>query len=239
MNRDFIRFPVQTHLELLMQMADSGLYTEEELELCNKAYYISLDCVYNMFRGSGKPFISHLLGTSSILVALGLPAKMVIAGLMHALYQRRVKFPFAESLEDRSAKITKVFGFEIASLVEDYTHFEAIPLNEISALKNQDQSFHDVLMLRLADELEDVSYYALFMHGNPEDTEETKGGYLWRRKNKKANVAQLFAHLEIDHKWQLLEAFDFWIDAEPSRLWTDHLKSGKYSSFSNLFDNDI
>ena len=232
MNRNYTQFPVQTHLELFMQMSETANYSSKDIENCNKAYNLALNCVYDIARGSGKPFICHLVGTASILVAQKVEIDVVIAGLIHALFQNRVNFPGTKTIVERYTWVEQNFNQLIAQLVLDYTEFENVPLSDMHLFENEKKNFQEVLMMRLADELEDLTYFSLFMHGNEHDNEEVKGSYLWRRKHKSAHIQSMLSLLQMYGLDVFLEAFNFWNHAEPDAIWSQALKSGKYSSYS-------
>lgn len=231
MIRNYVRHPAQTHLELFIQMSESGIYQPQDINLCNIAYALALESTFSLARGSGKPFICHLVGTASILAGQGLKSEIVIAGLLHALFQNRVPFPNGNSIENRVQIIEAEFGKEIAKLIYDYTFIEDIPLKEVESSKDKFANFKNVLLIRLADELEDLTYFSLFMHGLPNDKIEVKGGHLWRRNQKEIQIKYMFDLMKDFGLENLMDAFNFWIYAEPNAVWSEDLKTGKYSSF--------
>lgn len=229
--RNFILYPAQTHLELFMQMAETGQYSASDIEKCNQAYMLAYECVYGVARGSGKPFIAHLVGTASILVSQRADISVVLAAVMHAVYQRRVPFPGAPSVDERRAVLSGKFGADVELLVYDYTCYEDVSLDSFSESRKSEPRYKEVLAMRLADELEDLAYFALFMHGEAGDREDVKGSYLWRRNNKRRHISGILHLLDESGMDEMTEAFRYWIDAEPPQLWSDSLKSGRYSSF--------
>jgi len=232
MKRNDTIYPAQTHLELLMQMAESGVYTANDLEHCNKAYYLALECVATLMRGSGKPFISHLVGTASIMAGLNQEAEVVVASLLHAVYQRRVPFPGADTLEARRKQIESLFGDRVEKLVYWYTESEEVTGPEYATTQSDHPYFKEVLLMRLADELEDLSYHGLFTHGNADDTPQVRGSYVWRREQKRAHIQAMLKHVSGKELELCNAAFQTWIDADPGSLWSPALKSGHYSSYS-------
>lgn len=212
-------------------MANSGVYTSDDIEKCNEAYMLAFECVYAVARGSGKPFIAHLVGTASILVSQKAKISVILAALMHAVYQRRVPFPGASTVEERRPILAEKFGSDVEKLVYDYTCYEDVSLDSISESGSSEVRYQEVLAMRLADELEDLSYYSLFMHGEPGDTEDVKGSYYWRRNHKRKHISTILEILGEKGMNEMADAFRFWIDAEPGHLWSETLKSGKYSSY--------
>lgn len=232
MIRNYSIYPAQTNLELFIQMAESGRFSDKEIEICNKAYFFSLNCVYNMVRGSGKPFISHLVGLASLLIDNGMQHDVIVASLMHAVYQRRVSFPGANSIEERRIIVRNKFGTTIEELIHEYTDFE---YDKLSFLTKNDQLhpfFKEILFMHLGDELEDITYHSLFMHGLPQDSEKVRGSYLWRIKDKKEHFNSIIEFIGNYGTEKMSDSFQFWINATPYQNWSDGLKSGQYSSYN-------
>jgi len=75
----------QTNLQLVRQMRALS-YSETAVARVERAYQTAIPMFSGLYRGSGKPFISHLVGTASILASHHYPADMILAGLMHAAY---------------------------------------------------------------------------------------------------------------------------------------------------------
>lgn len=64
---------------------ESG-YTIEELEVFANAYIIAMEHTNGMYRPCGRPFINHLVGTASVLLFYGCSMRLILAGLLHALF---------------------------------------------------------------------------------------------------------------------------------------------------------
>lgn len=180
--RDYFLEPAQTNLELYAQFIARGSDGPRRRRLAD-AYHLALQQVFPMARGSGKPFIAHLVGTASLVLASGGPDDWVIAALMHALYQRRVRFSGGLSPEKRRPVIAALFGPDVDDLIHRYTAFEDRDLAGIPAQVLTSDA--DVVTLRLADELEDLSGNALALHGASESGQpKVRGSYAWRRDAK-------------------------------------------------------
>jgi hypothetical protein len=192
---------------------------------------MALPCVATLMRGSGKPFISHLVGTASIVAGLNQDAEVVVASLLHAVYQRRVPFPGADTLEARRKQIESLFGDRVEQLVYWYTESEEVTGPEFATSQSDHPYFREVLTMRLADELEDLSYHGLATHGNPNDTPEVRGSYVWRREQKRTHIEAMLKHLSGKELELGKAAFETWIDADPGPHWSSALKSGQYSSY--------
>lgn len=71
MNQNF-NFIAQTNLQLYHQLQDAN-YSEQDLIFIHKAYNFATQLFTGFFRGSGKPFIAHLVDTASVLISLNKP----------------------------------------------------------------------------------------------------------------------------------------------------------------------
>lgn len=73
----------QTNLQLYAQCA---ALASAEQDRIRSAYELATLLFAGHFRGSGKPFVCHLVGTASVLQRQGAPPSVVTAGLLHAVY---------------------------------------------------------------------------------------------------------------------------------------------------------
>lgn len=221
--------PAQTNLQLFMQMMEED-YTEEEILAINEAYLFTINKVHLMFRGSGKPFICHLTGTASLMVTCKQPITVVLAGLMHALYQNRVPFEGHKNIKKRREIIKAKFGAECDRLIYEYTEFEMTGINDIN-LDNV-QVDDKVLLMRIADELEDIVDYGLCLHGLEGEPVERGGSYLARRARKEKE-GEILKKLSLKlNAPKIHEALTFWLDFEKYDTYPASLKTGFYSSFN-------
>lgn len=187
--RDHFIHPAQTNLELYAQAIASG-YSRDQCRMLAEAYLFALRQVFPLARGSGKPFIAHLVGTASLVLQSGCPDDWVIGALLHAVYQRRVPFQGGLTPEERRSVLVARFGPRVDDLVHRYTAFESADLDRLAG--DIAAGDHDVLTLRLADELEDICGHALALHGNAgADDGGLRGGYPWRRDAKTAEAPSL------------------------------------------------
>lgn len=219
--------PAQTNLQLYMQMMEEG-YAEEEIRTINKAYLFTINKVHLMYRGSGKPFICHLVGTASLMAACKQPIEVILAALMHALYQNRVPFEGHKDIEKRREIIKDKFGTESDRLIYEYTEFEMTGIKDINPM--QVKADKHVLLMRIADELEDIVDYGLCLHGLEGETAERGGSYLSRRARKEKEgeiLKQLSLNLNAP---KIHEALTFWLDFNKYDAYPSSLKTGFYSS---------
>jgi hypothetical protein len=189
--------------------------------------------VYRLARGSGKPFIAHLVGTASLVLESDRPDDWVIGALLHALYQRRVPFQDGLSPEHRRDVIAQRFGSVVDDLVDRYTEFESEDLSRPPT--EFPASDHDVLTLRLADELEDLGGFALDLHGS--DDPAVRGSAAWRRDAKAREAPALLTLAQFLGLDGIGRGFAHWLDtsAVPPRL--ADMRTGWVSSV-DLEDGD-
>ena len=89
-----------------------------DLELIDKAYNLALDAHGNQRRISGIPYILHPTSVACILVELGMDTQSIVAALLHDVVEDT-----AYTVSD----IEKIFGKEIANLVDGETKLGKIP----------------------------------------------------------------------------------------------------------------
>ncbi len=75
----------QTNLQLFRQL-DAGPYTDDVSDAVREAYGLAVSGFSGQYRASGKTFIAHLVGTTSVLATQGERKDMLLAGLLHAVY---------------------------------------------------------------------------------------------------------------------------------------------------------
>ena len=151
------RFP-QTNLQLYGHLVELG-YAEADIASVGRAYELGLKLFPGTYRGSGKPFLAHLVGTAGILVTLRARAALIATGLLHAAYTHGEFGDGWRSISDaKRAHVRAAVGVEIEDLVARYTALrwgrETIPA--IGArLDRMTTQECEVLLVRLANELED------------------------------------------------------------------------------------
>lgn len=221
-------FIPQTNLQLYRQMLDAN-YDESALDLANRAYLFAARQTCEVLRGSGKPFACHLVGTAGILVEEEQSPSCIGAALLHAMYQDRVPFPGDRNREQRRDYIRQHFGEGVEYLVHDYHNFEVVRLDELS-----DQQLRErctVVMMRLADELEDLLDHGVAMHGKPGD-DEYAGGSAASRRAQKAELAPEFLRAAKAINASRIEIrLKHWLKETANPDWPDCLRTGEYSSF--------
>jgi (p)ppGpp synthase/HD superfamily hydrolase len=153
-----VSFIPQTNLQLYRQLVRLD-YEPADIDAVGKAYELGIRIFAGVYRGSGKPFLAHLVGTASILADQRARGQVVAAGLLHAAYThgefgngwRGLSLP-------KRAEVRRAVGEEIEELVARYTELRW-DARTIASLRERVDVMtppeRDVLLIRLANELED------------------------------------------------------------------------------------
>ena len=222
----------QTNLQLYRAMRELG-HTEESIRSANEAWLLAIEGTAGLFRGSGKPFACHLAGVAGLLCLARLEASVIIAGILHAMYQERVPFQ-GLALAARKERIAAQFGTECERHVAEYHHFEVEHLDQWTDDALRDKGA--IVLMRVADDLEDMLDDAIELHGSPEDADDIRGGAAARRAKalrlgpdlKRAARALKCRFLE--------EQLAYWLDRVERRDTPSLVRTGQYSSFA--FDSE-
>jgi (p)ppGpp synthase/HD superfamily hydrolase len=148
----------QTNLQLFHQLRNAG-YDEADLVCIHQAYQLACQVFTGFFRGSGKPFIAHLIGTASILAFVNAPIEIIAAGLLHAVYEFGDFGDGGRGISTKKQRqVRQAVGAKIETYVARYTALlwqEDNIINIYQNLEQFDRLQKDILLMRLANELED------------------------------------------------------------------------------------
>lgn len=111
----------QTNLQLYQQMQLAG-YTTDEINRLAHTYKLAVPMFSGLYRVSGKPFISHLVGTASMLVSDKAELELVQAGLLHAIYMNGdMGFqPGMRQTERKRQYVRQLIGVDAENLISVY-----------------------------------------------------------------------------------------------------------------------
>jgi (p)ppGpp synthase/HD superfamily hydrolase len=206
----------QTILQLLIQMHRSG-YEDIERVLIRDAYDTAIGLFSASFRSNRKPFLCHLVGTASILVYLRQRSEVLAAGLLHAAY----------SLGDfghgpvpdpdwRRGRLRTAVGSEVEHLVHAYSEFEWDPWAVADAVADGrlKEDRRDIVVIRLANKLEDLLDLGLMYSNKPDSDSEAS--------------AELARDLGMT---ELAEQIDLWRTAGQGLAPPQALVGGRQASF--------
>ncbi len=173
----------QTNIQLFNQLQEAG-YGHSDLACVRDAYAFTMRLFTGCFRQSGKTFISHLVGTASILADVHTPATTVAAGLLHSAYSHGEFGTGGRGIsEAKRNQLRLVVGAQAEQLVASYTSF---PWNKeaISALYHDlplpGSVAREVLLIHLANELEDHLDFAALYSGHADYSREVIKSYLFQ-----------------------------------------------------------
>jgi hypothetical protein len=218
----------QTNLQLYAQLMRLG-FDDAGVALVNRAYLFAARQTSLVIRGSGKPFACHLVGTAALIAEAGEGAVPVTASLLHAAYQERVPFPGGRVLTARRDYLREHFGADVETLVHDYHQFECADLGGYS--DDDLRQRRTVVMMRLADEIEDLLDHGVAMHGRPGDDATVAGSAASRRLQKASLAPELLRAARVVDAPSLHRRLAVWLDRTASAAWPAGLRSGEYSSF--------
>ena len=75
----------QTNVQLYQQLRELG-WDGSELAAVARCYELAMVVVAGQYRSNGRPFVSHLSGTASVVAASGGGAVLVKTALLHSVY---------------------------------------------------------------------------------------------------------------------------------------------------------
>ena len=155
----------------LMNQALRLKLNREEIIYLRKSYEFAAEIFDGLHRGQNVPFICHLVRVASILLEEKLPIEVVVAGLLHAAYAvgcfKDLRHGWA-TLEHR-AEVRDRFGDEVELLIYDYDKFswykkECVEMR-LNQLETSDNHEKQLILMRLANELEDYMDYGMEYRG--------------------------------------------------------------------------
>ncbi len=104
-------------LEQLLAKAPTT-YTPADIASITEAYYFAEKAHAGQTRANGQPYLTHCVGTATILMEMEFPPNMVVAGLLHdVLIDTDTK---ADVLHDK-------FGESVCRFVEGVTKLPPCP----------------------------------------------------------------------------------------------------------------
>ncbi len=161
----------QTSLQLLNQLRLDG-YATADVTLAARAHRFSLPLFSGRFRLSGKTFFAHLAGTASVLASERVDGSIVTAGLLHAVYTHGDFGDASRGMTDeKRSTVRAVVGDRVEEYIARYTALDWSPASIprlSAALDALDQTTREVVLMRVANELDDyLDLGALYSGGDP------------------------------------------------------------------------
>ena len=125
------------------------------------AYELAMELFAGRYRACGRPFVSHLVGTASVLARHGAEHELVVAGVLHAAYEHG-DFGTGRTgaLPDHRRRVRDVAGSRVEDLVARY---HALDTDRVSAAL--DVADHPLVRMRVANEIDDCLDRGLLYSG--------------------------------------------------------------------------
>lgn len=151
----------QTIVEIDSDVRASG-WSSEEIQQLWKVHDLMARLFSGRYRGSGRPFISHLAGTAALALRHGGGVAEVLAGYGHAAYEQG---EFGRVLRGASEanrrELRKAVGDAAEAVVADYGGFDWDGVDGIAMRRNTDEVLalsgreKQLLFLHIVNELDD------------------------------------------------------------------------------------
>ncbi|MDU8945540.1 HD domain-containing protein [Ovoidimarina sediminis] len=149
----------QTIVSLVL-LADKAGWTDNDLKRLWTAYDLAIELFSGRCRGSGRPFICHLVGTSALALRYGGSKDEVIAALLHAAYPQG---DFGTAINGfnhkKSTEMELAVGHKVERLLNLYSTTDAgnwlleMMQRQPKSISEEERS---VIFIRLVNELEDA-----------------------------------------------------------------------------------
>ncbi len=187
------RYCAQTNVQLYRQCMDLG-YSESELALLRNAYEHAQGWFGDLYRVCGKPFLAHLVGTASILAAQGTPVTLVVAGLLHSLYEFSALGP--DITPEKRRDVASAIGTEVEHWLYSYARFDWNNADIPTLERDADLiplPLAKLLLLRMANDLEEYQDLCIRFSVKPASTAPWLS--LFNRIGEHLGVPELAAEL--------------------------------------------
>lgn len=153
-----VRGIAQSNIQLYGQLRDCG-YSSADIGDVARGYRLAQPLFSARFRGSGRPFLCHLVGTASILARDAAPVHEVIAGLLHAVYSAGLfSFDMHRQLSRRKRVVVRnAVGTETEALIAAYNALTWDQAMLARLAEDMTPAQRPIVKLRLANELDDLA----------------------------------------------------------------------------------
>lgn len=197
----------QTILEFRQELSRLG-WTAQDRGDIDRAYTEACRLFSARFRGGGRPFICHLVGTASIAVEHGADANTACAALLHAAYRQGDFGTHTGRPAKRHREgIAAIVGRETEAMIREYGDLDwsRISQSNPSQLAAKTDGIRpEVLFLRAANELEDSLEYPYY----PREEWAARAAGLSAAAQLARNVGKLDLARKIDVRVRILGGCD-------------------------------
>ena len=165
-----IRTFALTYPQLMNQAIKKGL-CETDLAKLRKAYETAEQLLDGLYRAQHVPFICHVVRTASILLEESQPPEVVQSGMLHAAYSVGC---FEDSRHGGSSpehrdELKRKVGSDVETLVFSYENFpwyqRECVLEHLQKFESYDERQRKLILMRLANELEDYLDFGMAYRG--------------------------------------------------------------------------
>ncbi len=171
--------PAETPTRLYRQLIDQG-YDDAFVGRVRDAHELAADLHSARFRPSGRPFICHVLGTASILATARAEPDVVLCGLLHGLYDQGDFGDGTRGItESKRAAVRQAMGRDVEARLAAFCSLEWTGddwESKRSLASELDAPGRDALLVRLANELEELIDYEIQFRRNADARLAELGG---------------------------------------------------------------
>ena len=174
-------YVAQSILQLYRQLEKAG-YRDEDLALVRSTYELAMEVFSGLYQPSQKPFVTHGVGTASVLATYGQPTPVIAAGLIHNIYGNG---DFGDGTRGRKEKKAKEIRRRIGEEVERYVScFARLNLSEeslagiVERFDCLDKTERKTVLIWLADQVEHLLDAAIAYSPNRDNRHAMTGRML-------------------------------------------------------------
>ena len=189
----------QTNIQLYGQLLAAG-YSKEELRRIRDTYALAAVLFSGRVQPSGKTFISHVVGTASILASLGSNSELICAALLHNVYKNG---EFGNRKPGVSHRKRREMKSVVGDAVEGYlAAFVGLPWRrkQIASMGNKldtlDAFERGALLIRAADQLEKLLDLEVLYYAQGHSRQCLANALVYEEISKKLGVPELGAEIE-------------------------------------------
>lgn len=152
--------PAQTNIQLYNQLLQRG-FSKEDLNTIREAYELVVKIFTSQYRANGKTFISHLVGTASVIAHSGGGIQEIVAGLMHSAYSLGEFGDGTRGVSSIKRQVVRsIIGEEVEKIVFDFPSLQWNGPGDIERLvqtpvENISEGERRLIWMRLAHEVEE------------------------------------------------------------------------------------
>jgi (p)ppGpp synthase/HD superfamily hydrolase len=173
-------------------------WSEQVMVETGAAFRLSLTLFGSLYRANGAPFVSHTIGSASILAIHGAPTVLVQGALLHAAYTNgKLATPLRATLNAEHRKlVARQVGSGVEEIIRNYRRYppSLVPVPEKVDAYEEDVAA--VILIRAANHLEEMLDFGLSFVSKAQK----------RGQSMLAHARLLLPALGYDRLWAEIEA---------------------------------